>query len=259
MKSVLTFILLSLLGISAFAKTADTIHVKPADVDVKSLRRGTYNYLIYFRKAKESPAFLMTLVRMDVADEPYNGKPAITVRQQWEGDTITHSAYTVFSPTDFSTILHDTWWKSIGYGMKFDFEAKKVELNKVTRKGGVPDSILRIATADFNQSFEKYNLNWHDDLLIYTMLPYKTGRTFVINYFDPGFGKAEEVPYTVTGSDIITGSNGEKIDCWILNHADKGFTERYWISKKNREVLKEEDAGTNVYRFKIKLGVSGDK
>lgn len=259
MKPFLTLILLSLLISPVFARTADTIHVKPADVDVKSLRRGTYNYMIYFRKAKESPAYRMTLVRMDVADETYNGKPAITVRQQWESDTVTHSAYTVFSPADFSTLLHDTWWKSIGYGMKFDFEGKKVELNKVTAKGGVPDSILTKATADFNQSFEKYNLNWHDDLLIYTMLPYKAGRTFVINYYDPGFGKAEEVAYSVTGSENLTGSNGEKIDCWILSHSDNGFTERYWISKKNREVLKEEDAGTNIYRFKIKLGVSGDK
>jgi hypothetical protein len=259
MKPILACILFSILAITAFAKPADTIHVKPADVDVKSLRRGTYNYIIYFRKTKESPANRMTLVRMDVADETYNGKPAITVRQQWESDTVTHSAFTVFSPADFSTLLHDTWWKSIGYGMKFDFVNKKVEVNKITRKGGVPDSVLRIATADFNQSFEKYNLNWHDDLLIYTMLPYKDNRTLVINYYDPGFGKAEEVPYSVSGSDVLTGSNGEKIDCWVLIHADKNFTEKYWISKKTREVLKEEDAGPNIYRYKIKLGISGDK
>src|ERR1700761_183544 len=127
MRSILIFTLLSLLFSPAFAKTADTIHEKPTDVDVKSLRRGTYSYMIYFRKTKESPAYRMILVRMDVTDEPYNGKPAITVRQQWESDTGMHSAYTVFSPADFSTLLHDTWWKSIGYGMKFDFETKKVE------------------------------------------------------------------------------------------------------------------------------------
>jgi len=259
MRSILTFILLLAAAVPAMAMGTDTLHVQPKDVDVKSLRRGEYNYIIYFRKTKESPANRMIAVRMNVGDQPYHNKPAIIVKQQWDRDTVIHSAYSVFSPKDFSSILHDTWWKSIGYSMKFDFEAKKADYKNVSLKDGIPDSVIRKGTEDFNQSFEKYNLNWHDDLLIYTMLPYKENRTFMINYYDPGFGKAEEVAYTVTGSATITGSNGEKIDCWILNHDDKDTYERYWISKKTREVLKEEDFGKNFgYRFKIKLGVSGD-
>jgi hypothetical protein len=80
---------------------------------------------------------------------------------------------------------------NLGYLMKFDFEAKKAEYKNIALKTGIPDSVIRKGTEGFNQFLAKYNLNWHDDLLIYTMLPYADNRTFVINYYDPGFGGAE--------------------------------------------------------------------
>jgi hypothetical protein len=90
------------------------------------------------------------------------------------------------------------------------------------------------------------------------MLPYKENRTFMINYYDPGFGEPKEVPYTVTGSDLLTGRGGEKIDCWILSYENAGARQRFWISKQTNEVLKEEDYGkqSGGYRFKYKLGIS---
>ena len=84
----------------------------------------------------------------------------------------------------------------------------------------------------------------------------------MINYYDPGFGKAEEVAYSVTGSDFLHGRNGEKIDCWVLNHIDTTVPssyERFWIAKKTNEVLKEEDFYGGGYRYKLKIGISGDK
>ena len=259
MNRILTFSLFILAGLSADARMTDTIRVKAGDMDVRLLRKGNYNYIVYYRKTKDAPANKMILINMSVDENNYHGKPAIIVTQRWERDIVIHSAYSVFSPKDFSSILHETWWKSLGYSMKFDFEAKKAEYKNVALKNGIPDSVIRKGTDGFNQSFAKYNLNWHDDLLIYTMLPYADNRTFIINYYDPGFGGAEEVTYNVTGSEVLTDDTGVKIDCWVLNHRDRddpdGY-ERFWISKKSREVFKEEDFGhTNGFRFKIKLSL----
>ena len=107
------------------------------------------------------------------------------------------------------------------------------------------------------------HLNWHADMLIYSLLPYKENRVFIINYYDPGFEKSTEVAYTVTGSGLLTGSNGEKIDCWVLNNfndnkaPEKGY-ERFWISKKTHEVLKLENdfGGGRGFRYKLKLGIA---
>jgi len=78
------------------------------------------------------------------------------------------------------------------------------------------------------------------------MLPYREGRTFAIQFYDPGFGKPEKAIYDVTGSEFLTGSDGSKIDCWVMQHkfeipAGGGGTQRFWISKRSHEVLKEED------------------
>jgi hypothetical protein len=255
MKMILsTFALLSLL-LSARGQ-GDTLHVRGSDLNIKGLQTGTYTYVILRKKNAESPAASMILVNMTVERGTYHDKAAIIVRQQWERDSVVHKAYSVFDARDFSTLLHDTYWKQLGFAMIFDFETRTFASRKEDRD--CPDSIRVSCEQELAASFGAYNLNWHDDLVIYSMLPYKEGRTFMINYYDPGFGKPVEVPYTVTGSDVLTGRDGGKIDCWVLAHTDENGTERFWIAKKNQEVLKEEDHGakSGSYRYKLKVGIS---
>jgi len=259
MRSLVILLLLTLFTVSAIAATTDTLQVKPRDLDIKALQTGSYSYIIYNKQTKDSPAQRLTLVEITVKAAVYHDKPAFIITQQWDRDTIVHAAYSVFDAKDFSTIVHDTWWKSIGYRMKFDFEKKTVDFIRSGISGEIPDSIKTAATNDFNQSFDAYNLNWHADLLVYQLLPYQEGRTFMINFYDPGFGKAEKVAYSVTGIDVLTDNHGQKIDCWVLNHTEAAGSETFWISKKTKEVLKEEDQSKRGYRYKIKFGISGDK
>jgi len=256
MKFYFSLIILLLTGLTSFADKADTIPIKPGDLDINKLQTGSYQYLIYFKQTKQSPAQGMTLVKINVKPGTYHNKPVFTIQQEWDRDTVIHSANSVFDAKDFSTIVHDTYWKSIGYSMKFDFEAKTVDFQN--RGKVLPDSLKQKAIADFKESFNRYNLNWHEDLVIYQLLSYKENRTFVINYSDPGFGKAENVLYTVTGSAVLTGHDGKKIDCWVLSHIDHNGSERYWISKQSKEVLMEEDFSGKTYRYKIKMSAIGD-
>ena len=259
MKYILSIFSLVVLSMSAFAEMhekGDTLHVRPSDLNIKGLQTGDYSYLIVRQKALDSPAASMIIAKMNVTRETYHNKPAIIVRQQWDRDSMIHKAYTVFDANDFSTLLHDTYWRGYGFALIFDFETKKFDSRPVQRS--IPDSIRHNCEEEFAGSFGAYNLNWHDDLVIYSMLPYKENRTFMINYYDPGFGKPVEVPYTVTGSGLLTDREGSSVDCWMLEHTDENGTEKFWISKKTREVLKEEDHGKNWgYRFKYKLGVAG--
>jgi hypothetical protein len=239
-----------------FFLKGDTLRVQPSDLDIKGLQTGNYSYLIVRQKAKDSPATSMILAKMSVERISYHGRPAIAVRQQWDRDSVVHRAYSVFDAGTFSTLLHDTYWRALGYSMVFDFEAKTFDSKAVLR--AIPDSVKKSCGDELAGSSGAYNLNWHDDLVIYSMLPYKEGRTFLINYYDPGFGKPVEVPYTVTGSDWLVSRGGEKTECWTLEHADENGVEKFWISKRTKEVLKEEDHGANWgYRYKYKLGVAG--
>jgi hypothetical protein len=256
MKYILSIFLIALVEYTATAQKGDTLRVRPRDLNIKDLQTGNYSYLIIRQKAPDSPAASLIIAKMNVARQTYHNKQAIVVQQQWDRDSMIHKAYTVFDANDFSTLLHDTYWRGQGYALVFDFETRKFDSRPVLR--AIPDSVRKACEQELAGSFGAYNLNWHDDLVIYSMLPYKENRTFLINYYDPGFGKPVEVPYTVTGSGVLTDRGGSSIDCWTLEHTDENGTEKFWISKKTREVLKEEDHGKNWgYRYKYKLGVTG--
>ena len=95
------------------------------------------------------------------------------------------------------------------------------------------------------------------------MLPLGKGKTFAINFYDAGLNPPRYVIYKVTGSEMLTMLNNEKVDCWkLITEGDsKGvhYSETFWISKKGHEFLKEEDVNPSGYRYKIKmLGSSPD-
>jgi len=255
LNKIFPIIIVIFLAIQSFAQTkGDTIVIKPEDLVMKNLRTGNSAYLVFRKKTKQSPSESITLVKIKVESKTHNNKPAFAITQQWDSDgNIAHTAYTVLDAKDFSTLLHDTYWKRLGYSQKFDFEARKVYFD-----GNVPDADKAKTEQDFNESFNNYNLNWHSDLIIFTLLPYKENRIFKINFFDPGFGKAQEAIYTVTGSDFLTNSAGKKIDCWVIEHkpASVNGYQKFWISKKTKEVLKEEDLFNGIYRYKLKLEVA---
>ncbi|HYK76176.1 MAG TPA: hypothetical protein VEV16_04305 [Daejeonella sp.] len=258
MRKIITVLILSLSIGHVFAQKADTITIKKSDLNLKNLKTGNSTYLVYNKKSRTGPAGNFVLVKINAALTTFNNQPAYAITQQWEADTVVHTAHTLLDTKDASTLLHESWWKRLGYTAKYDFTTKKTEFT-----GTVTDSIKSKITADFHDSFASYNLNWHSDLIIFTLLPYKENRTMAINFYDPGFGKSKIAYYTVTGSDILKSSSGENIDCWVMEYANNvpnfGKTvQRFWISKKTREVLKEEDETPRGMRYKLKIGISGE-
>lgn len=244
---------------NSFGQT-DTILIQKQNLELKYLHTGSSTYLIYFKKTATGPALNITLVKINVEATMINGKKAFAVSQQWDsGDDLQHTAYTVHDANDFSTVKHESWWKRLGYKTKFDFIAKQVDF-----EGTIDDAAKSKISNEFKESFGDYNLCWHSDLIIFPLFPFKNGRVFKVNFYDPGFGKPQIAEYTVTGSELLTGSSNEKIDCWVLEHKSASpsgtvSTQRFWISKKTREVLKEEDQFGAGYRYKFKIDVSGEK
>lgn len=243
---LLTF---QLAAFAAYAQKSDTVSVGPENLRLSNLNYGNHSYAIYFKKTKQSPADRMTLVKIKI--EKKNSE--IVVTQQWDKDTVVHAATTRFDSKNFSTLAHDTYWKRLGYTSKFDFTNRRVSF-----EGKIVDSLKTKAIKEFNGSFSKYNLNWHSDLVIFPLLPFKENRVFKINFYDPGFGNPSEVFYRVEGSEQLLSANG-KIDCWVLvirHSRPVASSQKFWISKKSNEVLKEEDEFGGQYRYKLKLAVA---
>lgn len=243
----------------ALAQKPDVVSIQKQDLAFKYLQTGKASYLIYFKKTEDGPATNLTLVNIEVEPSTFNGRKAYSVRQKWYmGDSLAHTSYTVHDASDFSTLEHETWWKARGFTAKFNFATKQASF-----EGAVDEKAKAKIIEDFNQSFDAYNLNWHSDLTIFPLFPYKEGRTFKVNFYDPGAGKARIAEYQVKGSELLTVGAGEKIDTWLMEYDSEmpnggKYVQRFWISKKSREVLKEEDVYPGGFRYKFKLGISTD-
>lgn len=235
------------------AQKRDTVMITGSNVNHSGVKDGQVSYLVYNKKTKESPATGFYVATMIVAPATYNEQAAIAITQKWDAkDTIAHTAFTVLKSSDLSTLLHETRWMRLPYSTKFDFAARKVSFD-----GTISDSSRAKIEEAFHESFEQYNLNWHSDLFIFTALPFKENRSFKINFYDPGFGKPQQVVYDITGSELLPTYSGRKIDCWVMECKYPGNDyQRFWIDKKDKVVLKEEDRFNGRYRYKIKLEVA---
>jgi hypothetical protein len=109
--------------------------------------------------------------------------------------------------------------------------------------------------SDFGTASGQYFLNWHYDLEIFSMLPYKLGRIMQIPFYEPGFAPNKSITYTVENQfQTIRTSSSKKIKCWVLNYkSPQGILQRYWISTETYEIIKLEENNNGQLRFKVKL------
>lgn len=251
-------ILLVFLSVNAIARAkTDTILINAGKVNTKVLKPSVNRYLVYFKMGKDSARSRPQFWTRKIEYADYNDREAIVVTQEWEDrDTIVHIVKSICDEETFAPLYHKSWWRISPAG-EFDFINNTASLNGIqlsdadtarTRKG--PWEAFKKATA-------QYVLNWHLDLEVFPILPYKEGKTFLIPFYDPGWTAPKNEAYTVSGSRLLTGYNDQKIDCWLLTHESRGFKETFWISKKSKEVLKlEQEIGKDRWRYKIKLGFS---
>lgn len=245
------------MSLQAAAQKPDTLVVKPGSVKTNFLKPGVHRYLVYFKKGKDSSRVNYQMWTREIKKVDYHGKPALSVTQEWEDNTsIVHKVNSISDIKTFAPLYHETWWKGRGSG-RFDFNENKAYLNDALLTEA--DTMkARKAVYDAFQAArkEEYVLNWHLDLEVFPILPYQANRTFLINFYDPGFGAPKQQEYTVTGSGTLEGFDNQKVDCWILQHKSAGNNELFWISKKTQEVLKLEQEFRGQFRYKIKLGFS---
>lgn len=257
MKKIIPILLvIFLLQVNVYSQKTDTIYIEPKHINTKVLIPGTHRWLVYFKMGADSPRTLFNIWSRTINRISHNGKDAIEVTQVWEDkDSIMHTTRSVSDAKDFRTLYHTSWWKQRG-STSLDFSTGEFMMNN--RPLSKQDTALRVKRfrEPFDKAMSQYTLNWHLDLEVFPLLPYKNDVTFLINYYDPGSQEPKWVPYTVKGSAKLSGLDGQMVDCWLLEHAEPNNKEVFWISKKTKEVLKLEQQFGTRYRYKIKLPFS---
>ncbi|WP_121812548.1 DUF3108 domain-containing protein [Mucilaginibacter kameinonensis] len=230
-----------------FAQT-DTIRIKDKRLLTSTLKPGLRQYLVYFQNTKDSHSLKFWLWLRDINFETRNGEKVLTVTQHWYGNDSSsyRSVYSINKVADFAPLYHS---ETIGKKTKaFNWAPDKITS---------VDTVANNEAKNFKLDFTFPNLNWNLDIETFEMLPLAEGKNFAIPFYEARIPAPLYVLYKVTGSEVISTLDGNKVDCWKLyNESDyngRHFTETYWISKKNHEFLKEEDAFGGGYRYKIKM------
>lgn len=236
------------------AQKSDTIHINSKNINTSRLKDGMSKYLVYIQNDKNAPMSDMQIWNITTSRESYKNRKAIMVNQVWYyKDTIAHTSKSISLLENFKPIYHDSWWKKRGKQI-FDVESKKFSFNDIEVRETETNPKLKMSYESYKSS-EKipFFVNWHLDLEVFSMLPFKKNVVFSIPFYEFGYATPKEILYKVTGEDKFI-YNGNSINCWVLEHNEEGNNEKFWISKKTYEVLKMEQLINNkMYRFKIKL------
>ncbi len=268
MNRLLVLIILLVSFLTANGQKNDTIYISPKNINSKVLIEGTHRYLVYFKMGKEATRTQTQFWTRKIARVTFDGKPCIEITQEWEDkDSIMHTVKSISDANTMQPLYHKTWWKvqrsrtstaKTVSEITVDFLKKTVDYNGKLLSDADTAKQVKPIWEGYKSSLGESWFNWHLDLETFPLLPYKTGVTFIIPFYDPGTASNyQNVAYTVTGSAELNGYNDQKIDCWLLVHEEKGNKEVFWISKKTKEVLKlEQEINGRLYRYKIKLGFS---
>lgn len=228
----------------------DTVLINSGHISTNRLIEGNHEWLVYTQPKGGTRKRLMLWQRA-IEFSYYLGKETITIKQVWEdNDTIVHTVETVCNRQDFSTLYQKGWTKGQGTS-EFNFLTRELKLNgKSITLTDTAKSNKRVYDA-YQKSLTQYVLNWHLDLEVFATLPYKDGRVFGINYYDPGFRPPRIVYYAVSSS--LMQGNGQEIECWVLNSESNFSKQTFWISKNTQQVIKVRDETKEGVRYKIKI------
>lgn len=250
-----TLVLFLVIFHSSFAQKKDTIRINSENIKVSNLKEGKSSYLVYFKKGIDASISDIQIWNIETKKDDYLGKKVYTIDQKWFfKDTIVHTAKSISNIDNFKPLYHESWWNKRGKQV-FDMNKNKLWIaNKEVTATETNDKNKEILNS-FSSAKDSYFLNWHLDLEVFSMLPYKKNTTFLVPFYEFGYGTPKNIAYTVTGEDDLV-YDGKKIKCWLLKLIEDGNIETFWISKKTKEVLKlEQIIQGNMYRYKIKLPI----
>ena len=179
------------------------------------------------------------------------------IEQHREDETGTvHTACTVRAARDLATLGQTTTWTRPSGHVKTTVFPKE---GRGTIEGDLPDASRKKMETGFPTMKGGWWLNWHSDLALLPLLPYEKGGTLRVRLFDVGMEAPMDVDYTVVGERTLLGGDGTRYDCWLVEtesgRPGTGNTQRFWIDKQRRIVVKEEDTFNGTYRSKVLLSV----
>ena len=243
MKKILLSLLFSFSILAVQAQT-DTIRVNDNRLLMKNIKPVSRQYLVYRQHGNNGSKKQISVWERNV--EIKNNQ--LIIDQKWYGgDTITRQLHSVCELQNFRPLFH--------YSKNFRSGVEAYNISGSKTLGA--DSVANNLRKDFSNNWKALFFNWELDMETFAVLPFKTGKKFVIPFYHPGSSTGPAYyQYEVIGEEKLALGTDKPKDCWQLkiNYSEKNYA-IFWIDKKAREVLKMEELYNGWYRYKIKLPV----
>jgi len=251
-----TFTILALLmmcAINGMAQT-DTLDFKDHKLRTKQLKTGQKQYLVYLQQVGQPKKLNLSIWTREVSLVSKSGTDCFMITQKWFSNDTTNYRFisSINRAADFAPVYH---LETIGSKVK--------AFNWYTDHINGADTISNNQQKTFTLRLDQPCFNWNLDIETLEMLPLASGKQFVLRLYDAGLGQPQNVNYKVSGEEVLTTLDHQKVDCWKLllegNHGQVHYTQTFWVSKKGHEFLMEIDEINGMYRYKVKLpGYSPD-
>lgn len=109
----------------------------------------------------------------------------------------------------------------------------------------------------FLKVIDVYYFNWYLDFEVFFILLFLFYKIYVIFFYEVGYKEFENIFYIFLGEGQLKGYDNKLIVCWVLMYEIVGNKEKFWFSKKIKEVFKfEQEVNGKMYWYKIKFGFS---
>jgi hypothetical protein len=241
-------LILQLISENILFAQADTVYPGSRHLNTRFLKPGLKQYLVYHQWPQYTKMLQFQYWVRDISIEKKDGVDVFAIREYWF--TADSNEYRTFlslnSVKDFTPLYH----AATGKGKMAAYNWSNTGI-----KGS--DTVNGNTQKDFHLAFDRPNFNWHLDIETFEMLPLAVGKIFEINFYDAGLSPPKFVTYKVTGNETIQTLDNRLVACWKLatsgSYNGKSYTQTFWISKKEHELLKEVDVFDGRFRYKIKL------
>lgn len=249
-RTSLLCVLLTLLLHTVWAQV-DTVNTTTHSLQIKQLQPSKRQYLVYLKIPQKNNRILrLSQWTREVRFEKRNNREVVVIRQHWDGDD------TLYNRTLYSICLKDNFQPlyHFAHTLKTGTDAFSFLPDKIVGT----DTVAQNTKKNFYLALEQLPFNWELDLETFEMLPLQAGKQFAIAFYHPGGTTAPAYyVYKVSGSDKLSLSGGNPVDCWTLriDYGAKNYA-TFWITKKHPEVLKMEEFYNGMYRYKVKLSTS---
>ncbi len=224
----------------------DTINAKNNKLQLKNLKEGVVNYLVYMSDTSLNKRQVGDIWERKTKFNTLNGRSVVTFDWKWlHADTLLATVVNICDAKTLAPIYHYADYKGRGI-IAYDYTegwmvpTDSVKNNMAIKKGKVQLPIPVIS--------------WEQDLETYATLPInKVGQKFDVSFFDPNEKAPSYHRYEVVGKEDLPLNSDVKVKCWVLkiNYTADSWA-MFWLTEKSKEVIKMKEYFRGKYRFKVR-------